>query len=621
MGKEKLLLTTQLSAGDIVTMTAAVRDLHRACPGKYLVNVDTNVSEVWDNNPYLDRSITRGNADRVIEMHYTDAINQCNQVKTAHFITGYTDWLAKELKEKIPLTEFKPDMHFSKTEIDTPTVPDLEGKKPYWVLFAGGKTDYTAKWWHKNKFIKVVEQLKDEVTFVQVGAAGGDKWNPVITGAVQMIGKTTFRSLCRLILGSHGVICPVTCGLHIAAALDKPCITLSGGREGWWWEQYDNQVYLHTIGGNLDCCKDWACWRSHVDMKYVGLKDGERVMDEGERLSKVCLHVVDKDGQKQPLCMDAISAERVVEEVRRYQKETPYMSPEEKPDFVQYQSGPEVTTKVADGRRIAVCVCLYGDDGENPMPKVCARAGDDFEKVPTMTYTMLHKRCVSSIIEKTDLSMINLYVGCNSVSEETIRWLNMSVVPELAKSGGTLTVIDEVVNINKYPMMSKLFAELRDEKWIVWFDDDSYVSDDKWLHRVCGAANEYQDAKVFGHMYSIRSVRGQWEWVSKAPWFTGKDPVKTKRVAGRRYPIYKFPTGGFHVISKDVIELLGWPDERINHNGGDVMFGEACRQNDIEMKDLFTEGNIGIVISGAKRRGFSEAPAGTHSNLRRQQNE
>ena len=619
MEKERLLLTTHLSAGDIITMTAAVRDLHRAHPGKFLVNADTNVGEVWDNNPYLDRSITKSNADRVIEMHYTGAINKCNQDKSTHFINGYIEHLAGELGIDIPLTEFKPDLHFSTAELNTPVSPlEAEGK-PYWVMFAGGKTDYTAKWWHHKKFEAVAEALKDQVTFVQVGASGGDKWNPRIPGTVSMIGKTTFRSLCRLILGSHGVLCPVTCGLHIAAAVNKPCITLSGGREGWWWEQYENQVYLHTIGGNLDCCKEFACWRSHVDIKYVGVTDNGKAMTDQERLSKVCLKVVDKDGQKQPLCMDAISVERVVEEVNHYQEEVDYVKPTDTPDFVQYQSGLEITDKVLT-KRAAVCVCLYGNDGdagEYPVPQVCNKAGDKFEHIPTMTYTMLHKRCISSILDNTDLSKINLYIGCNNVSEETLRWLSLAVGPELSKYGGTLIVHDETSNIRKYPIMKKMFAALGDEEWVLWFDDDSYVTNDKWLHRVMGAVNANPDVKTFGQIYKIRSIRGQWEWVQKASWYTGVQPECTKRRNGRQYPIYKFLTGGFQVIAREVLTKLQWPDERIGHNGGDVMFGEACRQNMFKMKDLFTEGNIGIVISGAQRRGLSEPPAGSHSNARR----
>ncbi|MHB1767003.1 MAG: hypothetical protein ACYCUV_04035, partial [Phycisphaerae bacterium] len=54
-GRQKLVLKTHLSPGDIVMLTAAVRDLHRAHPNKFLTAVETSASDLWENNPYVTK--------------------------------------------------------------------------------------------------------------------------------------------------------------------------------------------------------------------------------------------------------------------------------------------------------------------------------------------------------------------------------------------------------------------------------------------------------------------------------------------------------------------------------------------------------------------------------------
>jgi len=51
---EKLILSNFQAPGDAVMLTAAVRDLHRSYPGRFLTDVRTPYPELWDNNPYLN---------------------------------------------------------------------------------------------------------------------------------------------------------------------------------------------------------------------------------------------------------------------------------------------------------------------------------------------------------------------------------------------------------------------------------------------------------------------------------------------------------------------------------------------------------------------------------------
>ena len=49
----KLILKTHFALGDIVLMTAAVRDLHRCYPGAFVTDVRTPCGALWNYNPYL----------------------------------------------------------------------------------------------------------------------------------------------------------------------------------------------------------------------------------------------------------------------------------------------------------------------------------------------------------------------------------------------------------------------------------------------------------------------------------------------------------------------------------------------------------------------------------------
>jgi hypothetical protein len=40
-------------------LTSAVRDLYAAHNDKFLINVKTTAMPLWDNNPYLDRRVTK----------------------------------------------------------------------------------------------------------------------------------------------------------------------------------------------------------------------------------------------------------------------------------------------------------------------------------------------------------------------------------------------------------------------------------------------------------------------------------------------------------------------------------------------------------------------------------
>lgn len=323
--RRKLVLVNLLSPGDIMMMTAAVRDLHRAHPRQFITDVYTSVGELWENNPYVTklpykverlgdqkepsneyekivpaRDIKFTFEDKDIEVYdvgydgeYPASINRSNQ-NAYHFIHGYAQDLEQKLGLRVPVTEFKGDIHISDQEkMWMSQVQELGIHENFWLVFSGGKYDYTAKWWNPDSYQAVVDHFKGRILFVQCGDPS--HFHPPLKGVVNLIGKTSARQLIRLMYHSTGVICPVTFAMHLSAAVpmrtfdihghklpaNRPAIVLAGGREAMHWEAYPHHQFMHTVGA-LPCCSKGGCWKSRC----------QPVGDDDPKDENLCTHPV-----------------------------------------------------------------------------------------------------------------------------------------------------------------------------------------------------------------------------------------------------------------------------------------------------------------------------------------
>jgi ADP-heptose:LPS heptosyltransferase len=310
----KILIINNQSPGDIIMLTAAVRDLKIAHP-HIEIGVRTAASEIWDNNPYINRDINEKNADKVIRAEY-NLIHKSNQLPY-HFIHGFVQDLEQKLNLKIPITAFHGDIHLSDEEKGwISQVEELGHKNNFWIIMAGGKYDFTAKWWNPQYYQKVVNKLKTEVKFVQCGS--GDHWHTPLNGVINLVGNTGIRQFIRLMYHAQGVVCPVTFAMHLAAAVpvkdgmpkNRPCVVIAGGREPAQWEAYPHHRYLSTNGA-LMCCDNGGCWKSRC--QKVG--DG----DEKDKEENLCHNRVEiTEDLCIPKCMDMVKPVDVIRAVRMY---------------------------------------------------------------------------------------------------------------------------------------------------------------------------------------------------------------------------------------------------------------------------------------------------------------
>src|SRR5688572_399975 len=141
----KLVLRCFLSPGDIVLLTAAVRDLHRCYPGQFATDVRTHCPDLWENNPHLTPLEENEPGVEIVDCDLP-LIDLCNE-QPYHVIHGFIDFLNAHLNLRIRPTAFCGDIHLSAQERAWYSqIRELTGNDiPYWIVAAGGKYDVTIK--------------------------------------------------------------------------------------------------------------------------------------------------------------------------------------------------------------------------------------------------------------------------------------------------------------------------------------------------------------------------------------------------------------------------------------------------------------------------------------------
>jgi hypothetical protein len=321
----KIILKCGLAPGDIVMLTAAVRDLHRCHPGRFLTDVRTVCPDLWQNNPHVTNIPDDDQDAETIECSYP-LINKANRAPY-HCLHGFIEFLNERLGLTIKPSAFRGDIHLSAQEkIWYSQVHEHTREAiPFWIVSAGGKYDVPIKWWSTSRYQDVLDHFRGSIQFVQVGQQ--NHHHPKLEGVIDLRGQTSLRELVRLVHHAQGVLCPVTALMHLAAAVEtkpraprnRPCVVIAGGREPAHWEAYPDHQFIHT-NGVLTCCESGGCWKDRV----LPLRDGDKRDGRHAR----CVNVV----EKLPRCMDMIVARDVIRRIELYFTggKVKYLSPSQK---------------------------------------------------------------------------------------------------------------------------------------------------------------------------------------------------------------------------------------------------------------------------------------------------
>lgn len=308
----KVMLRNFQSPGDLVMLSAALRDLHLSNPDGFVTDVRSSCPEIWEHNPYITPLHDEDSEVELVDCRYP-LVNESNRIPV-HFVQAFGHFLSERLGVAIRTTSFKGDIHLSHTEITKPSVVEQWSGEdlPFWIVLSGGKLDFTVKWWEANRYQAVINAFAGRILFVQVGHETDH--HPRLSGVLDLRGKTTLRDLIVLIHHAQGVLCPVTAAMHLAAAVpcrptapsNRACVVVAGGREPPHWESYPAHQFIHTVG-TLPCCETGGCWKARV--KPLGDGCG---FDSPDYL---CLNVTNA---ALPQCMDVITADHVMSRIELY---------------------------------------------------------------------------------------------------------------------------------------------------------------------------------------------------------------------------------------------------------------------------------------------------------------
>ena len=650
---QQILLTHDRAPGDIVCMTACVRDLALTYP-EYEIHVNTTCKSLWKNNPHIQRPIAKSVPGiRSYRLDYGKYIRKAN-IHPIHFVSTFHADLSEKLGRPVPVLYPHGDLHLSDWKKQNAPV---DGR--YWYIITGGKSDFTCKIWSAAKWQQTVDILRQfDIRFVQDGALFKGHIQPPMSGVLNVVGKTNLRDMMWLIYHADGVICHVTVAMHMAAALHKPCVVIAGGREHWWWEAYCNvpektfgqqcpphpipHRFLHTIG-RLPCCECKGCWQNKVSPM------------ERDKAKMYCkMPVQDGRGQLYPRCMDLIQPEHVVEAVMSYYKSNtlppigevprivrpdgkeiiagtlsqkpaaPAAPPDRAPQFLNLfqntvQQPPDYAPTTVRQPNLAKPLAVVNPFvGLKHTPAIA-----DAIKNPIIgghvticvlmygAYSFLHKQCLNAILSTTKPEQRAIHVACNEVCDETLRYLS-----DMRDQQRIDKVIVNRTNKKKYPAMRQLFYDMQDpikDKWVIWFDDDSVANRDAaWLDKLCQKIvhDHARGARLFGAEVYWELTANQVNWIRSRPWYRNR-LFRTRR--GHEAPNGKyiqFAAGGFWALSTDVIRQAGIPDPEIGHNGGAYMIAEQVWQAGY-CNGGWNSKNQFICTSAAARRGLEEHHTGT----------
>lgn len=291
--KKRVIFDFKMAPGDSLIFTTVLRDLYLNCPSEYEVEVNNYYPEIFENNPY----ITNINDNTVYcyrKIKHVDILS--NRRNGDHYSKIFNTIVSETLGIDIQQNSIFPELYLSGKEKSEEILDRLEIKKPFWIINSSFKIDIPLKSWIPYRWVELIEELQiRNINLIQTGS--NTEIFEESPNIKSVIGKTeNIRDFISLCYHSSGIITHTSFPVHVAAALNKPCVVLNFGRENPWYSCYPNQQVLHTVG-SIDCCSYDGCFKKQRNE---------------------CLNPVGK--LNYPLCVNMISVNDVLRSVMKYEQ-------------------------------------------------------------------------------------------------------------------------------------------------------------------------------------------------------------------------------------------------------------------------------------------------------------
>lgn len=251
--------------GDVVCTTCAIEDLARRKPDKKLiVAMPDKYHCVFDNNPHIDKCITLykepippdaavynlTTIDAKAEVATLNASRPVNFTRSQTYVkhVGGSDCGAPDI--------YIPKLYVTEDETNWARDKFMSDRKLKYIVTAL-ETAEVYRNWPRDRYIelfKLAEKKHPDWRFVLVGNLRSEEQ---LVGNVIDAAGFNFRGTIKTVSAADAVLTPDTSILHVAAALNKPCVTLFGPIEAEARCKFYKNI--HCIRKKLDCA---PCWRN-----------------------------------------------------------------------------------------------------------------------------------------------------------------------------------------------------------------------------------------------------------------------------------------------------------------------------------------------------------------------
>jgi len=425
----KIIFKHSRALGDALMFTCGVRDFKLLFP-EIQINVDSNFPALWENNPYIDRSITKDTTGVEFYRVGYPLINNANGAALSFHSAFLMDMIAAaDFHQPLPMrigeftaafangrvgdpdmgdTKKNPtakepfvslrnkyngfcktfarqwgDLHLTEKEKATSLIKELYGLEKYWVVAPGGKRDCTCKMWDWRRFQQVVNHFENRIKFVVIGKSNHlvEKLNGVIDLTDKF--NKDIRGLIPLVYHAEGCVSGVTFLMHLAGAMPprlnnerKPCVAIYGGREPTNFTAYCNHQILHTNGA-FNCCENGGCWQSRV----------HALQKNADANKRMCHSTEDVSGRTIQNCMNVITSDDVIRAIEKYYDGDIYT-------YLEHAPKPKAEIKAVtskEGKEINILASLQSKGGgEQSACKIASILRENGWKVNLHPWATVH---------------------------------------------------------------------------------------------------------------------------------------------------------------------------------------------------------------------------------------
>ena len=247
--KRKIILIGHIGLGDAVIITGVIREIIKACPACE-IDIRTNHKDLFTFNP----NITKLNDEAedvekyIFDIFYLPLGLSFNLhdliLNKLNYGTLWHRFAQIKLKLQWDEKNTKPDLHLENTK--NPVREKIGFKGRYWLINSGFHKYALHKWY--PYYQKVVDLLRGKIQFIQHGGPG-DTHAP-LDGALSLVGQTSPLELAAAFRDCQGSLGGASSHAHFAAAFDRPCVAITGGREPPEMTRNNNQCSLFK---NIGC--------------------------------------------------------------------------------------------------------------------------------------------------------------------------------------------------------------------------------------------------------------------------------------------------------------------------------------------------------------------------------